>query len=57
MISEWNINMENVLIPSWISCLDESMSIWFGRFTCPGSVLSQESLTPVEMNTIPFVAD
>ena len=38
MISEWNINMKNVFIPSWISCLDESMSIWFGRFTCPGWV-------------------
>ena len=22
--------------PSWISCLDESMSKWVGKFTCPG---------------------
>ena len=21
---------------SWVVCLDESMSIWFNRFTCPG---------------------
>ena len=27
MISEWNINMKNIFIPSWISCLDESISI------------------------------
>ena len=24
--------------PSWASCLDESMSIWFNKFTCTGWV-------------------
>ena len=36
MIDAWNRNMENQFIPSWISCLDESMSKWVNAFTCPG---------------------
>ena len=36
MIRLWNTNMRDVFIPSWVSCLDESMSIWFNRWTCPG---------------------
>ena len=38
MISAWNANMALVFIVSWIICLDESMSIWFNRWTCPGWV-------------------
>lgn len=38
MISLWNENMADVFIPSWITCLDESMSIWCNRWTCPGWV-------------------
>ncbi len=38
MIVEWNRNMVSVFIPSWILCLDESMSIWNSMFTCPGWV-------------------
>ena len=36
MINEWNSNMRFKFSPSWISCLDESMSKWVGKFTCPG---------------------
>ena len=36
MIEEWNRNMNNNFVPSWVSCLDESMSIWFNKWTCPG---------------------
>ena len=36
MIAEWNKNMREQFSPSWISCLDESMSIWYSRWTCPG---------------------
>ena len=36
MIRSWNLNMRQVFTPSWVSCLDESMSIWFNRWTCPG---------------------
>ena len=38
MIAAWNANMAAVFVPSWILCLDESMSIWFSMFTCPGWV-------------------
>ncbi len=38
LIDEWNKNMASIFIPSWILCLDESMSIWFSMFTCPGWV-------------------
>ncbi len=38
MIWRWNENMWAFFIPSWILCLDESMSIWFQRWTCPGWV-------------------
>jgi hypothetical protein len=36
LIEEWNINMSKVFNPSWVSCLDESMSIWHNKYTCPG---------------------
>ena len=38
MIREWNKNVAAVFISSWISCLDETMSIWHNRWTCPGWV-------------------
>ena len=36
MILEWNKNMKEKFTPSWITCLDESMSTWANKFTCPG---------------------
>lgn len=36
LIYEWNANMIWKFSPSWISCLDESMSKWVGKYTCPG---------------------
>ena len=36
MINEWNKNMSLVFTPSYISCLDESMSFWSSKYTCPG---------------------
>ena len=36
MITAFNDHMQIIFIPSWISCLDESMSIWTSRWTCPG---------------------
>ena len=38
LISEFNKNMVEVFIAGWICCLDESMSIWTNRWTCPGWV-------------------
>ncbi len=36
MIVDWNKNMAAVFFPSWVVCLDESMSIWHSIFTCSG---------------------
>ena len=36
LIKAWNANMTEVFQPSWLSCLDESISIWFSKYTCPG---------------------
>ena len=34
----WNKNMAAVFAAGWAVCLDESMSIWHSRWTCPGWV-------------------
>jgi hypothetical protein len=54
IIYEWNKNMQEVYIPSWVSCLDESMSIWNQRWTCPGYVFCPRKPHPVgnEYHTI-----
>ena len=36
LLNEWNENMKNEFSPSWITCLDESMSKWLNQYTCPG---------------------
>ena len=36
MINEFNHHMKEVSVPSWVSCLDEIVSIWTSRWTCPG---------------------
>ena len=36
LLAEWNSNMNWKFSPSWISCLDESMSKWVGKYSCPG---------------------
>ena len=36
MVDEWNKNMAEQFTPSWVSCLDESMSPWTNKYTCPG---------------------
>ncbi len=38
LIQAWNKNMTEKFLPSWVSCLDESMSAWISRWTCPGWV-------------------
>ena len=34
-ITSWNDNMSLVFVPSWMSCLDESMMVWYTKFA-PG---------------------
>ena len=36
VISAWNSNMTKVFKSGWITCLDESMSVWMNKYTCPG---------------------
>ena len=36
MLKAWNKNMVDQFTPSWVSCLDESMSTWMNKYTCPG---------------------
>ena len=46
MVQEWNENMTEIFTPSWVSCLDESMSIWFNKWTCPGWMFVPRKLHP-----------
>ena len=36
MLDKWNKNMATNFVPSWINCIDESMSKWLNEYTCPG---------------------
>jgi hypothetical protein len=36
IITEWNWNMAEIFIPSWVLYLDKSMSPWNNWWTCPG---------------------
>lgn len=36
MITMWNRHMAEVFSAAWVSCLDESMSVWTSKWTCPG---------------------
>ena len=36
MLDCWNKNMAKMFLPSWMNCIDESMSKWVKEYTCPG---------------------
>ena len=36
MVKVWGMNMKDNFIPGYMNCLDESMSVWTNKFTCPG---------------------
>ena len=36
MLDAWNANMMEQFTPSWANCLDESMSTWTNKYSCPG---------------------
>ena len=38
LIDTWNLNMSEQFGPGWVNCLDESMSPWTSKYTCPGHV-------------------
>ncbi|KAG7359040.1 transposase IS4 [Nitzschia inconspicua] len=47
LIEAWNDNMIKKFRPSWVSCLDESMSPWTTRWTCPGWTYVPRKPTPM----------
>ena len=38
ILEAWNANMTEQFTPSWVSCLDESMSTWTNKYSCPRSM-------------------
>ena len=46
MLEEWNKNMATNFVPSWINCIDESMSKWLNEYTCPGFMFVPRKLWP-----------
>ena len=36
MVEAWGVNMVENFVPGYMNCLDQSMSIWTNKFTCPG---------------------
>ena len=54
IIEAWNANMTEQFTPSWVSCLDESMSTWMNKYSCPGWMFIPRKLWPSgnEYNTV-----
>ena len=46
LIDAWNENMNEKFQPGWITCLDESMSAWTNKFTCPGFMFVPQTTWP-----------
>ncbi len=36
LVIAWNENIQQNFKPGWVTCLDESMSTWTNKYTCPG---------------------
>ena len=36
MVKAWNYHMTFIFLAPWAICLNESMSIWYNRWICPG---------------------
>ena len=54
LITAWNDNMDETFRSGWMTCLDESMSIWTQTYTCPGWIYCPRKPHPVgnEYHTI-----
>ena len=46
MIDAWQTDMNVIFSPGFMNCLDESMSIWTNKFTCPGFMFVPRKLWP-----------
>ena len=47
LITAWNDHMKKMFIPEWVSCVDESMSIWISKWTCPGFMFIPRKPHPI----------
>ena len=47
IIKACNKNMAAIFTSGWITCLDESMSIWTNKWTCPGWIFSPSKPRPI----------
>ena len=52
LVNGFNDHVKTIFQPGWVSCLDESISPWTSKWTCPGSCTYLESLTRKGMSTI-----
>ena len=54
LIVSFNSRMTEVFNPAWVSCLDESMSVWTSKFSCPGWIFVPRKPHPMgnEYHTI-----
>ena len=41
--------MKKIFTPGWVSCLDESMSIWHNRWTCSAWIMCPRKPNPFGM--------
>ena len=46
MLDMWHKNMAVNFSPSWINCIDKSMSKWVTEYMCPGSMFIPRKLWP-----------
>ena len=46
VLEAWNSNMMEQFTPSWVSCLDKSMSTWTNKYSCPGWMFVPQKLWP-----------
>ena len=47
LLKAWNDNMAAFFRSSWVICVDESMSIWHNRWTCPGWIFCPHKPHPI----------
>ena len=52
IVDAWNYQIKVVFIPSWVSCIDDYMSICNNKLTCPGWMLPPRNTHTKEIITI-----
>ena len=47
MVEAWNNNMQKIFTPGWVSCLDESISVWTNKWAYPGYIFIPKKPYPM----------